>query len=92
MVSFLTTIIKRPDEDEWGDLKRLLEYLKGTKHMKLILRVYSLLAANWWVDASYNTHDDYRGNTGSMMSLGKGGILGSYMKQKLKVNIYTVGG
>ena len=59
--------------------------------MKLILRVDSLLAENWWIDAPYNTHDDYRGNTGYMMSLGKGGILGFYMKQKLNVKIYTVG-
>ena len=41
-VAFLTTRVKRPDEDDWGKLKRLLKYLKGTRHMKLTLGVDSL--------------------------------------------------
>jgi hypothetical protein len=36
-VSFLTTRIKRPDKDDWGKLKRVLRYLRGTRHMKLNL-------------------------------------------------------
>eukprot|EP00804_Cyclotella_cryptica_P005141 CCRYP_018676-RA/>CCRYP_018676-RA protein AED:0.47 eAED:0.17 QI:0/0/0/0.75/0.33/0.25/4/0/800 len=31
-VAFLTTRVKRPDKDDWGKLKRVLKYLKGTKH------------------------------------------------------------
>ncbi len=32
-VSFLTTCVKRPDEDNWGKLKQVLHYLDGTCHM-----------------------------------------------------------
>ena len=84
-VAFLTTRVKRPDEDDWGKLKRLLKYLKGTKHMKLTLRVDSLNCIRWWVDASYNVHDDCRGHTGAMMSLGRGAEISFSRKQRLNV-------
>jgi hypothetical protein len=85
VVAFLTTRVKKPDEDDWGKLKRLLKYLKGTKHMKLTLRVDNLGIMLWWVDASYNVHDDCRGHTGAMMSMGKGAPISFSRKQKLNV-------
>jgi hypothetical protein len=36
-VSFLTTPVKAPDEDDWGKLVRVLKYINGTQYMKLIL-------------------------------------------------------
>lgn len=39
-VAFLTTRVKRPDEDDW-------EYLKGMQHMKLTLSVDSLDMIRW---------------------------------------------
>eukprot|EP00804_Cyclotella_cryptica_P002560 CCRYP_010401-RA/>CCRYP_010401-RA protein AED:0.15 eAED:0.13 QI:0/0/0/0.5/1/1/8/0/1350 len=73
-VAFLTTRVKQPDEDDWGKLKRVLQYLLGTKHMKLTLSVDNLSQIKWWVDASYNTHEDCKGQTGAMMSLGEGAV------------------
>ena len=37
--------------------------------MKLTLIVESFSVLNLWIDASYNTHDYFRGHTGLMMSL-----------------------
>jgi hypothetical protein len=51
-VSFLTTRVKKPDKDDWGKLKRVLQYLLATKHMKLTLYVDNLGQIRWWVDAS----------------------------------------
>ena len=85
MVAFLTTRVKRPDEDDWGKLKRLLKYLKGTKHLKLILRADSLGTIYWWVDASYNAHWDCKGQSGAMMSMGRGSPISFSRKQKLNV-------
>jgi len=31
--AFLTTRVRSPDEDNWGKVKRVLSYLKGTLHM-----------------------------------------------------------
>jgi hypothetical protein len=84
-VAFLTTRVKRPDEDDWGKLKRVLKYLKGTRHMKLTLSVDDISTIRWWVDASYNVHQDSRGQTGAMMSLGGGAPISLSRKQKLNV-------
>jgi hypothetical protein len=84
-VAFLTTRVKKPDEDDWGKLKRVLKYLMGMRHMRLRLSVNALGVIHWWVDASYNVHDDCKGQTGAMMSLGKGTPISFYRKQKLNV-------
>jgi hypothetical protein len=88
-VSFLTTRVKQPDEDDWNKLKRLLKYIRGTIYMPLILRANSLSIIKWWVDASYATHGDCRGHTGAMISLGRGSIIGMSKKQKLNTKSST---
>jgi hypothetical protein len=35
--AFLTTRVRSPDKDDWGKVKRVLGYLKGTLYMPLIL-------------------------------------------------------
>ena len=59
----------------------MLKYMKGSKHIKFTSRVLSVSVVNWWVDASYNTRNDCRGHTGTMMSLGKGGVLSLSLKK-----------
>ncbi len=46
-VSFLTTHIKRPNEDDWGKLKRTIRYLCGMRHMKLNLSADNLTTICW---------------------------------------------
>ena len=41
--AFLTMRVRSPDEDDWGKVKRVLRYLKGTMHMLLILSADSLM-------------------------------------------------
>ena len=74
-VSFLTKHVQKPDEDDWGKLKRVLQYLKGTKYMKLTLSVDNLSTIRWWVDASYGVHSDCKGHMGMTLSLGKGAAM-----------------
>lgn len=45
--SILTTRVKRPDVNDQGKLKRMLKYLKGTKYIKLKLRVESMVVVRW---------------------------------------------
>ena len=37
VTAFLTMRVRSPDEDDWGKVKRVLSYMKGTLHMPLIL-------------------------------------------------------
>ena len=39
-IAFLTTRVKHPDEDDWGKLKRILRYLRGTRLLHLSLWKY----------------------------------------------------
>ena len=66
-------------------MKRVLKYLKGTKYMRLTLSMENLGIIKWWVDASYNVHEDCRGQTGTMMTLGKGAVMSFSRKQKLNI-------
>ena len=58
LVSFLTTRVKEPDEDDWAKLKHRLMYLKGTLYMKRYMTADTLNIIIWWVDASYGVHWD----------------------------------
>ena len=82
-VAFLCTRVKEPDEDDWGKLKRVLKYLKGTPKAKLTLRANSLSIIKWWVDGSFAVHPDRRGHSGGIMSLGKGAIISGSCKHKI---------
>ena len=79
-VAFFPTCVKKPDEEDLGKLKRLLKYLKLTRHMKPTLTVDYISMARCWFDAYYNTQEDCKGHTGSMVSLGKGAVVSSSRK------------
>jgi hypothetical protein len=82
-VSFLITHVNCPDEDDWGKLKRIFQYLRGTRHMKLNLSADNLTCLRWWVDSSHAIHDDCQGHTGAMMSLGKGAAISFSNKHRI---------
>jgi hypothetical protein len=83
-ISFLTTRVKKPDEDDWGKLKRVIKYLYGTRRLKLTLSVDSLTTIKWYVDGSHNVHWDCKGHAGALMTLGKGSV--SSYSRKVKLN------
>jgi hypothetical protein len=71
-VLFLTTWVKAPDQDDWGKLVRVLKYLNGTPHMKLILSADKMkFTVHWYVDGSHQVHKDCRGQIGCIMTMGK---------------------
>ena len=83
-VSFLTTRVKKQDEDDWEKLKIALKYLNGTRRLKLTLTIESMGVIKWFVDRSHNTHWDCKGHGGAMVVMGCGAI-SSYFR-KIKVN------
>jgi hypothetical protein len=88
-VGFLTTRVKGPDVDDWKKLKRVMQYLRGTKNMKLTLEADNTHVVKWWVDAAFAVHHDMRSQTGAIMSLGKGAVYSSSMRQKLNTRSST---
>jgi hypothetical protein len=71
-VSFLTTQVKDPDEDDWGKLVRVLKYLNGTWFMKLILSADEMnFTIHWYIDGFHQVHGDCQGQIGCLMMMGK---------------------
>ena len=89
MTASLTTRVKSPDEDDWGKLKRPLQYLKETIHIPLVLSADSITLQRWWVDATYAVHEDCKGHTGARMSLGRGMAMSYSWKQKINTKSST---
>ena len=79
-VAFLTTRVRRPDEDDWGKLRRVLQYLKGIQSPPLRLTIDTLSHSKWFIDASHNVHWDCKGHTGASMTLGEGAVMCSSKK------------
>ena len=82
-VAFLSTRVKTQDEDEWGKLKRVIKYLNGAKNLKLMLSADNLSIIKWFVDALYAIHNDCKGHTGAMFTLGSGASASLSWKQKI---------
>ena len=57
--------------------------------MKLILSINDLFKIMWWVDVSDRTHEECKGHTGAMMSLGDGAVINSSRKQKINTKSST---
>ena len=82
-VSFLTTRVQSPDQDDYKKLGRCLRYLANTKSLPLTLEADGISAIHWWVDASFAVHPDMRSHTGATMTMGRGSPYSLSSKQKL---------
>jgi hypothetical protein len=82
-VSFLTTRVQEPDEDDWGKLKRVIKYLNGTRYLKLTLSANSMnFVIHWYIHGSHQVRKDCRGQVGSLVTFGKGAVSSSSNKMK----------
>jgi hypothetical protein len=82
-VSFLTTRVTKPDQDDQAKLERVIKYLNGTSNLGIILSADSPARIKAYVDASYGVHDDGKSHTGLMVSIGAGPISIKSSKQKI---------
>jgi hypothetical protein len=71
-IAFLTTRVKGPDIGDWHKLCHLVEYLRSTRVLPLILAANGTCVLSWYVDALFALHPDMRGHTGGAMTLGMG--------------------
>jgi hypothetical protein len=88
-VSILTTRVQKPDTDNYRKLGRCVRYLKRTSHYPLTLEADSMTGIQWWIDAAYAVHPDMKSRTGGTMTLGKGSVYSSSIRQKLNTRSST---
>lgn len=82
-VSYLTTRVKEPNQDDWNKMIRVVKYLYGTKETHLQLSANKEISIHSYIDSSYAIHPDAKGHTGVSISLGRGSIYNRSSKQKL---------
>lgn len=82
-VSFLTTRVQQPDEDDWAKLIRLYKYLSGEPNLSLTLRFHSSMSIMAYVDAAFAVHKDMKSHTGGFITLGGGALAPQSTKQKI---------
>ncbi len=71
-IAFLTTRVKGPDIDDWHMICHLVEYLRSTRGLLLILAAKGTGVLSWYVDALFAVHPDMKGHTGGAMTIGMG--------------------
>ena len=89
VVEFLVTCVNKPYKDYWGELKCVLEYLKGTQNPDISLIIGDISVVKWWFNAPYAAHEDLQSHMTVIMSLGKLQVFNLSKKQKINVNSPT---
>lgn len=70
---------KNPDMDNYKKLLHMMQYLRATKDLILMIELDK--HPNWWVDSSNAENLDMHGHSGIYMTLGKGV---TYSRSKLQ--------
>jgi hypothetical protein len=82
-VSFLTTRVKAPDEDDMKKLSRVIKYFNGTRELGITLTAADPAKGEAFIDASYGVHADGKSHGALVVSLGAGPVAASSTKQKI---------
>jgi hypothetical protein len=82
-VAVLCTRVKRPIEDDWKKMVRLIRYMNGTRGDKLYLTAKDLPRIMWHIVASFAVHPDFMSHTGGVMTYGGGALQSISRKQRL---------
>jgi hypothetical protein len=87
--SFLCTRVKEADTDDYKKLARVMQYLRATLYLPLILGADGSGNIYWYKDGAHAVHRDMRGHTGLMMTFGQGAVYARSLKQKLNTRSST---
>jgi hypothetical protein len=69
--------------DDWKKMKRVLGYLKETIDFELMISCEELKNLTWYIDGSYAVYNDMKGQSGSLLMIGKNAVLSQSNKQKV---------
>ena len=78
-----------PNESDWHKLRRLIQYLNGTREKFLTLSIDTVGVIKWYIDASFAVHPDFKSHTGVKMTMGKGTMIPVSKKQRLNTKSST---
>jgi hypothetical protein len=82
-VSFLTTRVQAPTEEDQSKLRRVFQYLNSCPELGITLEASSPTGLHAYIDASYGVHADGKSHSGFISTLGSGPIATASCKQKI---------
>ena len=91
-VSVLCSRVRAPGRKDWEKLVRMMKFLNNTRNDVLTLSAgKGLNCIEWYIDAAFGVHPDYRGHSGGAMKFrsGKGSPIQKSVKQKLNTSSST---
>ena len=88
-IAFLSTRVRAPSKQDWDKLMRLMAFLKETENDVLTLELGDRQRIEWYVDAAFAVHPDYKGHTGAITTLGRGAFSAISTKQKVNARSST---
>jgi hypothetical protein len=88
-MSFLTTRVRSPNKDDWVKLTHLMQCLRSTKLLGLILSTNGSGVLKWWVEASFVVHPNVRGHSGGGLLMGRGFPIVGAKKQRINTRSST---
>ena len=92
-VAMLCTRTKSPNETDWSKLVQMMKFLHLTRDDVLTLSMgKDLMILDWYIDASFAVHPDFRSQSGMAMKFrgGKGCPITGSDKQKLNTDSSTI--
>jgi Reverse transcriptase (RNA-dependent DNA polymerase) len=89
VISFLTTRVQSPGQQDWFKLCKMIGFLKFTEDDVLTLSCDGSQNILWYIDAAFGVHNDMKSHTGATMTLGDGAIQSYSIKQKINTRSST---
>ena len=88
-VAFLCTRVACSDKDDYKKLKRVIQYIRDTIHLPLVLGWDGSGNLVWSIDASFAVHMDMKSHTGYCLTMGVGSVVSGSTKQKITTRSST---
>ena len=88
-VSFLCKRVQKPNECDLEKLKRVVQYIRSTREMGIVLEASNCISVNASVDCSFAVHDDMKSHTGYTVGIGKGPVCSKSNTQRLNTKSST---
>ena len=82
-ISFLTSRVQAPTEEDMAKLFRVLKYLNGSRGKHIRLRADDTISVTAFVDAAYAPHQDAKSQGGVIITLGAGPIYVKSARSKI---------
>ena len=88
-VSYLAKRVQQPNDGDYNKLCKLIKYLRSSAELGIVLEADKLLSVIAYIDASHAIHENHRGHTGTIISLGRGPVYIKSSSQKINTKSST---